>query len=311
MSRPKISIIGAGNVGGIIALQTAQKELGDVLLVDVVEGMPQGKALDISQMSGILRFDSKVTGTNDFSEIKGSDIVAITAGVARKPGMTREDLLKINADIIKKAAEAIKTHAPNAIVIAVTNPLDIMTQLVFKTTGFAKNKVMGMAGVLDSARFAHFIAEELKVSPKDISPMVLGSHGDTMVPLPRYSTVSGVPITDFMKPDVIKQLVERTANGGAEIVKLLKTGSAYFAPGTSVAIMIESILKNQRRVLTCSAYLTGEYGLNDVFIGVPVELGRNGIENIVELNLSKDEKKALHNSAEIVKDGVDEIADRP
>jgi malate dehydrogenase len=307
MSRTKISVIGAGNVGGIIALQTAQKELGDVVLVDVVEGMPQGKALDISQMSGILRFDSKITGTNDFSEIKGSEIVAITAGVARKPGMTREDLLKINADIIKKAAEAIKTHAPNAIVIAVTNPLDIMTQLVFKTTGFAKNKVMGMAGVLDSARFAHFIAEELNVSPKDISPMVLGSHGDTMVPLPRYSTVAGVPITDFMKPDVIKRLVERTANGGAEIVKLLKTGSAYFAPGTSVAIMIESILRDQRRILTCSAYLTGEYGLNDVFIGVPVELGRNGIENIVELTLTKEETAALHNSASIVKAGVNEI----
>lgn len=307
MSRAKISVIGAGNVGGIIALQTAQKELGDVVLVDVVEGMPQGKALDISQMSGVLRFDSKVTGTNDFSEIKDSDIVAITAGVARKPGMTREDLLKINADIIKKAAEAIKTHAPNAIVIAVTNPLDIMTQLVFKTTGFAKNKIMGMAGVLDSARFAHFIAAELNVSPKDISPMVLGSHGDTMVPLPRYSTVAGVPITDFMKPDVIKRLVERTANGGAEIVKLLKTGSAYFAPGTSVAIMIESILRDQRRILTCSAYLTGEYGLSDVFIGVPVELGRNGIEKIVQLNLTADELKALHNSAAIVKAGVNEI----
>jgi len=304
MSRAKISIIGAGNVGGIIALQTAQKELGDVVLVDVVEGLPQGKALDISQMSGILSFDSKVTGTNDFSQIKDSDIVAITAGVARKPGMTREDLLKINADIIKKAAEAIKTYATNAIVIAVTNPLDIMTQLVYKTTGFAKNKVMGMAGVLDSARFAHFIAGELNVSPKDISPMVLGSHGDTMVPLPRYSTVSGVPITDFMKADVIKRLVERTANGGAEIVKLLKTGSAYFAPGTSVAIMIESIIRDQRRVLTCSAYLTGEYGLNDVFIGVPVELGRNGIEEIVKLNLTADELKALHNSAAIVKDGV-------
>ena len=307
MLRPKISIIGAGNVGSIIALQVAQKELADVVLVDVVEGMPQGKALDMSQMSGILHFDAKITGSNNFEDIKDSDIVAITAGVARKPGMTREDLLKINADIIRKSSASIKTFAPEAIVIAVTNPLDIMTQLVFQTTGFKKTKVMVMAGILDSARFAHFIADELKVSPKDISPMVLGSHGDTMVPLPRYSTVSGVPITDFMKPDVIKRLVDRTANGGAEIVGLLKTGSAYFAPGTSVAIMIESILKDQRRILTCSAYLTGQYKLNDVFIGVPVELGRNGIENIVELNLTQLELEALHKSAGIVKKGFDEI----
>ena len=304
MSRPKISIIGAGNVGSIIALQVAQKELGDVVLIDVVEGMPQGKALDMSQMSGILHFDAKITGSNNFADIKDSNIVAITAGIARKPGMSREDLLKINADIIRKSSENIKNYAPNAIVIAVTNPLDIMTQLVYKTTGFAKNKVMGMAGVLDSARFAYFIAEELKVSTKDISPMVMGSHGDTMVPLPRYSTVSGVPITDFMKPDIIERLVKRTANGGAEIVGLLKTGSAYFAPGTSVAMMIESILKDQRRVLTCSAYLTGQYKLNDVFIGVPVELGRNGIEDIIELNLTETELQALHKSAGIVKEGV-------
>ncbi len=304
MSRPKISIIGAGNVGSIIALQAAQKELGDIVLLDVVEGMPQGKALDLSQMSGIFHFDAKITGSNNFADIKDSTIVVITAGVARKPGMSREDLLKINAEIIRKASENIKNYAPNAIVITVTNPLDMMTQLAFKTTGFKKNRVIGMAGVLDSARFAHFIAEELKVSSKDITPMVLGSHGDTMVPLPRYSTVSGVPLTDLMKPDVIKRLVERTANGGAEIVGLLKTGSAYFAPGTSAAIMIESILKDQKRILPCSAYLTGEYGLKDVFIGVPVSLGANGIENIIELKLSGEELAALHKSAGIVKEGI-------
>ena len=307
MKRAKVSVIGAGQVGGIVAFQLAQKELADVVLVDIVEGMPQGKALDMSQTSGVEHFDAKVTGTNNYADIKDSDIVVITAGVARKPGMTREDLLKINADIVKKAAESVKLYAPEAIIISVTNPLDIMTQLVYKTTGFKKNKVLGMAGVLDSARFALFIAEELKVSIKDIFPMLLGSHGDTMVPLPRYTTVSGIPLTELLPAEKITKLSERARNGGAEIVALLKTGSAYFAPGSSAVAMVESILKDQKRILPSCVYLEGEYGIKGVFIGVPVKIGKDGVEQIVELKLNAEELALLKKSAEAVAKGVTEL----
>ena len=307
MKRAKVAVIGAGQVGGIVAFQLAQKELADVVLVDIVEGMPQGKALDMSQTSGVEHFDAKVTGTNNYADIKDSDIVVITAGVARKPGMTREDLLKINADIVKKAAESVKLYAPEAIIISVTNPLDIMTQLVYKTTGFKKNKVLGMAGVLDSARFALFIAEELKVSIKDIFPMLLGSHGDTMVPLPRYTTVSGIPLTELLPAEKITKLSERARNGGAEIVALLKTGSAYFAPGSSAVAMVESILKDQKRILPSCVYLEGEYGIKGVFIGVPVKIGKDGVEQIVELKLNAEELSLLKKSAEAVAKGVAEL----
>lgn len=304
MKRYKVSVIGAGQVGGIVAFMTAIKELADVVLVDIVEGMPQGKALDISQTANILGFDSKVFGTNNYAEIKDSDIVVITAGVARKPGMSREDLLKINAGIVKKAAENIKQYAPNSFIIAVTNPLDIMAYLVYKTTGFDRKKVMGMAGILDSARFAAFISEAADVSIKDIFPMVLGSHGDSMVPAVQYTTISGVPVSETIEKDVLDKLVQRTSNGGAEIVSLLKTGSAYFAPGCSAAAMIESILKDKKRILPCSVYLKGEYSLSDVFIGVPVKLGKNGIEEIVEIKLSNEELSELKKSADVVKENI-------
>ena len=307
MKRAKVAVIGAGQVGGIVAFQIAQKELADVALVDIVEGMPQGKALDMSQTAGVEHFDAKVTGTNNYADIKESDIVVITAGVARKPGMTREDLLKINTDIVKKAAESVKLYAPEAFIISVTNPLDIMTQLVYKTTGFKKNKVLGMAGVLDSARFALFIAEELKVSIKDVFPMLLGSHGDTMVPLPRYTTVSGIPLTELLPAEKIAKLSERARNGGAEIVGLLKTGSAYFAPGSSAVAMVESILKDQKRILPSCVYLEGEYGIKGVFIGVPVKIGKNGVEQIIELKLNAEELALLKKSAAAVAKGVAEL----
>jgi malate dehydrogenase len=285
----------------------AERELADLVLVDIVEGMPQGKALDLQEALPVIGKDVAVVGSNDYAATKGSDIVVITAGVARKPGMSREDLLKINADIVKKTAESVKNYAPNSIIISVTNPLDIMTHLVFKTTDFKKSKVIGMAGVLDSARFALFVAQELKVSIKDVFPMVLGSHGDTMVPLPRYTTVSGIPLTELLPADKITKLSERARNGGAEIVGLLKTGSAYFAPGSSAVAMVESILKDQKRILPCSAYLTGEYGIKDTFIGVPCKLGRDGLEQIVEMKLTADELSALKKSADVVKKGVSEL----
>jgi len=301
---PKITIIGAGAVGATAAQRIAEKELGDVVMTDIVEGLPQGKALDLAQAGPLWGYDSKVTGTNDYKDIEGSDVVVVTAGIARKPGMTREDLLKINGKIIREVSQNIAKYAPDSIVITVTNPLDIMTYVAMKTTGFEPNRVFGMSGVLDSGRFAAFIAIELGCSVRDINAMVLGGHGDTMVPLPRFTTVSGVPITELMPESTIKRLVERTINGGAEIVNLLKTGSAFYAPSAAVTNMVEAVIKDTKRILPACAYLNGEYGKKDIYLGVPVKLGRKGISQIVELELAIEEKKALDISAEAVKSGI-------
>ncbi|MFZ3168767.1 MAG: malate dehydrogenase [Candidatus Methanoperedens sp.] len=301
---PKITIIGAGAVGATAAQRIAEKELGDVIMTDIVEGLPQGKALDILEAGPLLGYDSSIIGTNDYKDIEGSDVVVITAGIARKPGMTREDLLKINTKIITDVSQNIKRYAPDSVVITVTNPLDIMTYVSMKTTGFEPNRVFGMSGVLDSGRFATFIAIELGCSVRDIKAMVLGGHGDTMVPLPRFTTVSGVPITELMPESTINRLVDRTINGGAEIVNLLKTGSAFYAPSAAVTNMVEAVIKDTKRILPVCAYLSGEYGKEDIYLGVPVKIGRIGIEEILELELTAEEKKALDRSAEAVKSGI-------
>jgi malate dehydrogenase len=301
---PKITIIGAGAVGATAAQRIAEMELGDVVMIDIVYGLPQGKALDLAQAGPLCGYDSKVTGTNDYEDIEGSDVVVVTAGIARKPGMTREDLFKINGKITREVSQNIAKYAPDSIVINVTNPLDIMTYVTMKTTGFEQQRVFGMSGVLDSGRFATFIAMELGCSVRDISAMVLGGHGDTMVPMPRFTTVSGVPITELMSKETIQRLVERTVNGGAEIVNLLKTGSAFYAPSAAVANMVQVVLKDAKRVMSVCAYLEGEYGKKDIYLGVPVKLGRKGVEEIIELELTEDEKKALDRSAEAVRSGI-------
>jgi malate dehydrogenase len=301
---PKITIIGAGAVGATAAQRIAEKELGNVVMTDIVEGLPQGKALDLLEAGPLLGYDSNIIGTNDYRDIKGSDVVVITAGIARKPGMTRDDLLKINTKIITDVSQNIKRYAPDSVVITVTNPLDIMTYVTLKTTGFEPNRVFGMSGVLDSGRFAAFIALELDCSVRDINAMVLGGHGDSMVPLPRFTTVSGVPITELMPESTINRLVERTINGGAEIVNLLKTGSAFYAPSAAVTNMVEAVIKDMNRILPVCAYLSGEYGKKDIYLGVPVKIGRNGIEEILELELTVEEKKALDISADAVKSGI-------
>lgn len=295
----KVSIIGAGQVGATTAFLIAQDELADVVIVDVVEGIPQGKALDMQQGGAVLNYDSNVIGTNDFSEIKGSDIVIVTAGLPRQPGMSREDLLKKNAHIIMDVTRKIVEFAPESIIIMVTNPLDIMTYLAWKTSMFHHSRVLGQAGVLDCARFKAFIGLELNISIEDISTMVLGGHGDSMVPLVRYTTVSGIPLTDMMDKQAIEKLVERTRKGGEEIVNLLKKGSAYYTPAISIVTMVKAILKDKKRILPCSAYLQGEYGLSDVYIGVPIKLGRSGIEEIIELKLTIQELDSLNKSAQI------------
>ncbi|MBU4374085.1 MAG: malate dehydrogenase [Euryarchaeota archaeon] len=301
---PKITIIGAGTVGATAAQRIAEKQLGDVVLTDIVEGLPQGKALDLMEAAPLFGYDSKILGTNDYKDIEGSDVVVITAGIARKPGMTRDDLLKINGKIIREVSQNLAKYAPDSIVITVTNPLDIMTYVTMKTTGFEPKRVFGMSGVLDAGRFAAFIAMELGCSVRDISAMVLGGHGDTMVPLPRFTTVSGVPITELMSESTIKRLVDRTINGGAEIVNLLKTGSAFYAPGGAVTSMVEAVVKDTKRVLPVCAYLNGEYGRKDIYLGVPVKLGKRGVEEVIELKLTEDEKKALDKSADAVKSGI-------
>ena len=301
---PKITIIGAGAVGATAAQRIVEKELGDVVLTDIVEGLPQGKALDILESGPLCGYDSKITGTNDYRDIKGSDVVVVTAGIARKPGMTREDLLKINAKIIKGVSQNIAGYAPDSIVITVTNPLDIMTYYTMKNTGFQPSRVFGMSGVLDSGRFASFIANELGCSVRDISAMVLGGHGDTMVPLPRFTSVSGVPVTELLSEDAVRRLVDRTINGGAEIVNLLKTGSAYYAPSAAVANMVEAVVKDTDRILPVCAYLNGEYGRKDIYLGVPAKLGKRGVEEVIELELTGEEKKALDRSAEAVMSGI-------
>ena len=305
MTRPKITIIGAGNVGATAAHWVASKELGDVVLLDVVEGMPQGKALDLLQSGPIEYFNADIKGTNDYGDTKNSDIIVITSGVARKPGMARDDLISINTRIVKEVTQNASKHSPDAIIIVVTNPLDAMVYVASKISGFEKSKVIGMAGILDSTRFRTFIAKELGVSVEDVDAMVLGGHGDTMVPLPRYSTVNGIPITELMESDKIEQLTKRTRDGGAEIVNLLKTGSAYYAPAAAVAEMIESILKDKKRILPCAAFCDSEYNVGGYFVGVPVKLGRNGVEKIIELKLTDEEKEMFNKSVEHVKQLVE------
>lgn len=299
----KITVVGAGNVGATAAQRIAEKELArTVVMVDVAEGIPQGKGLDQWQSAPIEGFDSRVVGTNGYDETKDSDIVVITAGIARKPGMSRDDLLNTNAGIVKSVGEQIKKTSPNAIVIVVSNPLDVMCWVAKEATGFPKERVIGMAGVLDTARYRAFLATALDVSVRDIQAMVLGGHGDTMVPLISYTTVSGIPITQLMDKATLDAIVDRTRNGGAEIVKHLKTGSAYYAPSSGAVQMVEAIVNDQKRILPCSAWLEGEYGEKGIFLGVPVKLGRNGIEKIIDVALTADEKAALAKSAQAVRE---------
>lgn len=299
----KITVVGAGNVGATAAQRIAEKELArTVVMVDVAEGIPQGKGLDQWQSAPIEGFDSRVIGTNGYDETKDSDIVVITAGIARKPGMSRDDLLNTNAGIVKSVGEQIKKTSPNAIVIVVSNPLDVMCWVAKEATGFPKERVIGMAGVLDTARYRAFLATALDVSVRDIQAMVLGGHGDTMVPLISYTTVSGIPITQLMDKATLDAIVDRTRNGGAEIVKHLKTGSAYYAPSSGAVQMVEAIVNDQKRILPCSAWLEGEYGEKGIFLGVPVKLGRKGIEKIIDVSLTADEKAALAKSAQAVRE---------
>ena len=301
----KVTVVGSGFVGATVAQHVAEQDLADVVLIDILEGIPQGKALDLMQAAPVLGHDRKIIGTNNYADTKGSDIVVITAGVARKPGMTREDLLKINANIVQGVAKETLKHSPDAIYIVVTNPLDVMTYLTWDTVKLPKERVIGMAGVLDSSRFQTFIGMELNMSVRDVRAMVLGGHGDLMVPLPRYSTVNGVPITELMSPERVQALSARTRDGGAEIVGLLKTGSAYYAPGASVTQMVGAILRDENRLLPCAVHADGQYGLKDVYIGLPAVLGRSGVKRIVELKLTKDEQDALKKSADSIKENID------
>ncbi len=298
----KIAVIGAGNVGASCALYLAEANFADVVLVDILEGTPQGKALDLTQAGPVRGYNSRVTGSNDYKDIAGADIVVMTAGLARKPGMTREDLLTKNAEIVGMAAENIKKHAPKAYVLVVSNPLDLMTFHMQKVTGFPTNRVFGQAGVLDSIRFRAFIAMELGVAQTDVQAMVLGGHGDTMVPLPRYTTVSGIPIAELIPADRIKAICDRTADGGGEIVRLLKTGSAFYAPAAASVDMVRALFIDEKRVLAASAHLTGQFGIKDIYIGAPVIIGANGIEKVLEVKLDKDELAALQKSAATYKE---------
>ena len=303
-NRKKITVVGAGNVGATAALWLASKELGDVVLVDVVEGVPQGKALDMAETAPIEGFDVRLTGTNGYEETANSDVVIITAGIPRKPGMSRDDLLKTNAGIVNTVVDQVVKYSPDSILIVVSNPLDAMCQVALRRSGFPKHRVIGMAGVLDSARMRCFLAEALDVSVENVTAFVLGGHGDTMVPLPRFSTCAGIPITELLTPEQIEAIVKRTANGGAEIVSLLKTGSAYYAPSAAAVEMTESILKNKKKILPCAAYLEGEYGINGLYVGVPCKLGTNGLEQIIEINLTAEERIALQKSAAAVQELV-------
>jgi len=306
MSRSKIALIGGGQIGGTLAHLIGLKELGDAVLFDIVEGLPQGKTLDIAQSGPVEGFDAKFRGTNSYADIAGADVVIVTAGVPRKPGMSRDDLLGINLKVMSAVGEGIKTYAPNAFVICITNPLDAMVWALRQFCGLPHNRVVGMAGVLDSARFRHFIAEELAVSVEDVSAFVLGGHGDTMVPMPRFSTVAGIPLTELVKMGWISQarldqITQRTRDGGAEIVGLLKTGSAFYAPASSAIAMAESYLRDKKRVLPCAAYVDGKYGLKDLYCGVPAVIGEKGVERIVELDLTKDERAMFDKSVDSVK----------
>jgi malate dehydrogenase len=310
MARKKIALIGGGQIGGTLAHLIGLKELGDVVLFDIVEGLPQGKSLDISQSAPVDGFDSKMTGTQNYADIAGADVVIVTAGVPRKPGMSRDDLLTVNLNIIRSVGEGIKNHAKDAFVICITNPLDAMVWALREFSGLPHNKVVGMAGVLDSARFRHFLAEEFKVSVEDVTAFVLGGHGDTMVPLTRYSTVAGIPLPDLVKlgwttQERLDKIVQRTRDGGAEIVGLLKTGSAYYAPATSAIAMAESYLKDKKRVLPCAAHLNGEFGLKDTYVGVPCVIGAKGVEKIVSLTLTAEEQTMFTKSVDSVRGLID------
>jgi malate dehydrogenase len=302
--RNKVTIVGSGNVGATAAHWIASKELADVVLIDIVEGVPQGKGLDLLEAMPIEKKDSFVLGTQEYADTANSDIVVITAGIPRKPGMSRDDLLNTNHKIMKDVVAKVVQYSPNCILIVVSNPLDAMAQAAYKLSGFSRNRVIGMAGVLDCARFRAFIAMELKVSVENVTAFVLGGHGDTMVPLPRYSTVAGIPITELMEAEAVERLVQRTRDGGAEIVKYLKTGSAYYAPSAAVAEMVEAILKDKKKILPCAAYLEGEYGLQGLFVGVPCKLGTRGIEQVIEIKLTAEEKISLEKSAGAVKELV-------
>ncbi|MEQ8441148.1 MAG: malate dehydrogenase [Alphaproteobacteria bacterium] len=307
MARNKIALVGAGNIGGTLALLAGLKQLGDVVVFDIVDGMPQGKALDIAEAAPVEGFDARMTGTNDYADLKDSDVVIVTAGVARKPGMSRDDLIGINAKVMKSVGEGIKTHCPNAFVICITNPLDVMVGLLQKESGLPTSKVVGMAGVLDSARFRCFLAEEFNVSVEDVTAFVLGGHGDTMVPLIRYSTVAGIPVPDLIEmgwstSEKIEEIVKRTRGGGGEIVALLKTGSAFYAPASSAIAMAESYLLDKKRVLPCAAYCDGVYGLDGLYVGVPVVIGEGGVEKVVEINMDAEERAMFDHSVDAVKE---------
>ena len=301
--RKKVTVVGAGHVGATLAQRIAETGLADVVLVDVVEGVPQGKGLDLLEAGPVVGYDAKITGSNGYEETEGSDIVVITAGLARKPGMSRDDLLAANGDIVKKVAQETGRRSPESVMIVVTNPMDVMAFVAMKASGFPRERVIGMGGVLDSARFRTFIARELGVSVENTHAFVLGGHGDSMVPLPRYSTVAGIPITELMDSRTIDKLVDRTRNGGAEIVALLKTGSAYYAPSAAALEMVLAVLLDKKKILPCSAYLAGEYGVVDAFAGVPVKLGERGVEQVVEIRLSPDEEAAFQKSVEAVRSG--------
>ena len=309
MARHKIALVGAGNIGGTLAHLAGLKELGDVVLFDIVKGIPQGKALDLAESSPVEGFDAKLAGTNSYAGIRGADVVIVTAGVPRKPGMSRDDLIGINTNVMRQVGAGIKKYCPNAFVICITNPLDVMVGVLRDACGLPTNKVVGMAGVLDSARFRYFLADEMNVSVEDVTAFVLGGHGDSMVPLTRYSTVAGIPLTDLVKMKWLSQkrldeIVERTRNGGGEIVNLLKTGSAFYAPASSAIAMAESYLKDKKRVLPCAAYLRGEYGIRGLYVGVPVVIGAKGVERVVEIKLDPAEKKAFNASVRAVKKTV-------
>lgn len=305
----KIAVIGAGNVGANCALYLAEQELGDVILLDVVPGIPQGKALDITQAGGVLGFDSKVIGTNDYADIAQADIVVVTAGITRKPGMDRLDLIKKNAEIISGVVENVKTYCPNCILLMVTNPVDVMVYLAYRKSGFPSSRVIGQAGVLDSARYAAFIAMEMNVSVKEVRAMILGGHGGSMVPIPSFCSVSGIPITELIPPERIKAIGDRARTGGDEIVKLLGTASAYYAPAAAVVKMVESILHGANHVLPCSVLANGQYGISGIYIGLPAKLGRHGLTEILEVHLDPEDKEALLRSAEIYKKSIEEISE--
>ena len=302
--RRKVTVVGSGNVGATVAHRLADKQLADVVLIDILEGIPQGKGLDLLESGPIEGYDVRIRGTNDYADTAASDLVVLTAGFPRKPGMSRDDLLKANYDVVKGTVEQVVKHSPDCIFIVVTNPLDAMAQTAYRVSGFSKNRVIGMAGILDTARYRTFIAEALNVSVQNVQGFVLGGHGDTMVPVPRYTTVAGIPVTELLSKNQLDQIIKRTANGGAEIVSLLKTGSAYYAPSAAVVEMIDAVFNDRKKILPCAAYLEGEYGIHGLFVGVPAKLGARGIEQIIEIRLTPEEQAALERSANAVKELV-------